>query len=79
MRACLPDSVDWNAVVAGNAQLYVRQRLGPANSLGHFKFELPNGDGIDLNDTLKKELFTQVARNLSEGCVRLEAAPRLAR
>ncbi len=72
-------SVDWKAVASGNAQAYVRQRPGPANSLGHFKFDLPNGDGIYLHDTPKKELFAQDERNLSHGCVRLEDAQRLAR
>ena len=74
-----PDSVDWRAVAAGNAQVYVRQLPGPANSLGHFKFDLPNGDGIYLHDTPKKELFAQDERSLSHGCVRLEDAQRLAR
>jgi murein L,D-transpeptidase YcbB/YkuD len=74
-----PESVDWKAVAAGNLKVYVRQRPGPANSLGHFKFDLPNGDGIYLHDTPKKELFAQEARNLSHGCVRLEDAQRLAR
>ena len=74
-----PDSVDWKAVAAGEAQVYVRQRPGPANSLGHFKFDLPNGDGIYLHDTPKKELFAQDNRDLSHGCVRLEDASRLAR
>ena len=61
------------------AKVYVRQRPGPANSLGQFKFDLPDGDGIYLHDTPKKELFAQEERNLSHGCVRLEDAPRLAR
>jgi murein L,D-transpeptidase YcbB/YkuD len=73
------DSVDWKAVAAGTTKVFVRQRPGPANSLGHFKFDLPNGDGIYLHDTPKKELFAQDQRNLSHGCVRLEDAPRLAR
>ena len=72
-------SVDWKAVAAGAAKVYVRQRPGPANSLGQFKFDLPDGDGIYLHDTPKKELFAQEERNLSHGCVRLEDAPRLAR
>src|SRR5690348_16589652 len=38
-----PESVDWNAVAAGTAQVYVRELPGPANSLGHYKFELPHG------------------------------------
>jgi murein L,D-transpeptidase YcbB/YkuD len=74
-----PDSVDWKAVAAGKAEVFVRQRPGPANSLGHFKFDVPNGGGIYLHDTPKKELFAQDQRALSHGCVRLEDAQRLAR
>ena len=73
-----PDSVDWKAVAAGQTRVFIRQRPGPANSLGHFKFELPNGDGIYLHDTPKKELFASDERALSHGCVRLEDAQRLA-
>jgi murein L,D-transpeptidase YcbB/YkuD len=73
-----PDQIDWRGVVAGTATVKVRQRPGPANSLGHFKFDLPNSDGIYLHDTPKKELFTQDQRALSHGCVRLEDAQRLA-
>lgn len=73
-----PDSVDWKAVAAGQAQVLVRQRPGPANSLGHYKFDLPHGDGIYLHDTPKKELFAQDDRSLSHGCVRLEDAEKLA-
>lgn len=72
------DSVDWKAVAAGTSQIYVRELPGPANSLGHFKFDLPNGDGIYLHDTPKKELFAQDDRSLSHGCVRVEDAERLA-
>jgi len=78
-RVLPASSVDWKAVATGRAQVYVRQRPGPANSLGHFKFDLPYGDGIYLHDTPKKELFAQDERNLSHGCVRLEDAQRLAR
>jgi murein L,D-transpeptidase YcbB/YkuD len=74
-----PESVDWHAVAAGTAKIFVRQQPGPANSLGRFKFEIPNGDGIYLHDTPKKELFAQEDRSLSHGCVRLEDAQRLAR
>jgi murein L,D-transpeptidase YcbB/YkuD len=78
-RVLAPDSVDWKAVAAGTADVFVRQRPGPANSLGRFKFDIPKSDGIYLHDTPKKELFAQDARNLSHGCVRLEDAQRLAR
>jgi murein L,D-transpeptidase YcbB/YkuD len=74
-----PDRIDWKAVAAGQEEILVRQRPGPANSLGQYKFELPDGDGIYLHDTPKKELFAQDQRNLSHGCVRLEDAQRLAR
>ena len=74
-----PDGVDWKAVAEGKAEVLVRQRPGPANSLGQVKFDLPDGDGIYLHDTPKKELFAQDARNLSHGCVRLEDAQKLAR
>lgn len=78
-RVIPADTVDWKAVAAGNQQIYVRELPGPANSLGHFKFDLPNGDGIYLHDTPKKELFAQDKRDLSHGCVRLEDAEKLAR
>jgi murein L,D-transpeptidase YcbB/YkuD len=78
-RVLSPDSIDWKAAAEGHVQVYIRQRPGPANSLGQVKFDLPDGDGIYLHDTPKKELFAQDARNLSHGCVRLEDAQKLAR
>ena len=78
-RVITPESVDWRAVASGDAAIYVRELPGPANSLGHFKFDLPHGEGIYLHDTPKKELFAQDERDLSHGCVRLEDAQRLAR
>ena len=74
-----PDDVDWKGVAAGNVVVKVRQKPGPANSLGRFKFDIPNSDGIYLHDTPKKELFALDVRSLSHGCVRLEDAPRLAK
>ena len=74
-----PDSVDWAKVAAGEAKAWVRQRPGPANSMGQVKFNLAYVEQIYLHDTPKKELFAQDQRNLSNGCVRLEDAPRFAR
>ena len=74
-----PDSIDWKAVADGRADVRVRQKPGPANSMGQMKFNLANAQGIFLHDTPKKELFAQDVRTLSNGCVRLEDAPRLAR
>ena len=74
-----PRAVDWKAVAAGRQTVKVRQLPGPGNSMGEVKFGFPNEHGIFLHDTPKKELFHSAARNLSNGCVRLEDAPRLAR
>ena len=74
-----PDDVEWEKVAAGEATVKIRQRPGPANSMGQMKFNLANAEGIYLHDTPKKELFAKDDRNLSNGCVRLEDAPRFAR
>lgn len=73
------EAVDWQAVADGREEVYVRQRPGPANSMGRIKFGFPNGDGIFLHDTPRKALFEEEDRSLSNGCVRLEDASRLAR
>jgi len=72
-------SVDWNAVADGREKIFIRQRPGPDNSMGHVKFGFGNEEGIFLHDTPRKELFETDQRALSHGCVRLEDAPRLAR
>lgn len=74
-----PSDLDWRAVAAGKATAFIRQRPGPTNSMGRIKFGFGNATGIFLHDTPKKELFAQDQRDLSNGCVRLEDAPRLAR
>ena len=74
-----PMSVDWRAVAAGRLQVNLRQRPGPANSMGKMKFMFPNSQGIWLHDTPEKEKIEDAARLQSNGCVRLEAAPRLER
>ena len=74
-----PESVDWQSVADGTALVYLRQLPGPGNSMGQVKFTIHNGNGIFLHDTPKKELFAQDRREFSNGCVRLEDAPRLAR
>ncbi len=74
-----PDSVDWQAVADGQATAYVRQKPGPANSMGEMKFSLAAGGQIYLHDTPRKDLFDAADRSLSAGCVRLEDADRFAR
>ncbi len=78
-RVVSPASVDWNGVVAGRVHVRLRQRPGPANSMGRMKFMFPNEQGIWLHDTPVKEKIEDASRLQSAGCVRLEDAPRLAR
>jgi murein L,D-transpeptidase YcbB/YkuD len=78
-RVIDPMSIDWRAVQAGRVQARLRQKPGPANSMGKMKFMFPNAQGIWLHDTPEKEKIEEAARLQSNGCVRLEAAPRFAR
>ena len=57
----------------------MRQKPGPANSMGRMKFMFPNKQGIWLHDTPEKEKIEDAARLESNGCVRLEDAPRFLR
>jgi murein L,D-transpeptidase YcbB/YkuD len=74
-----PASVDWKAVAKGDVHLLIRQAPGTWNSMGKLKFPFPNPEDIYLHDTPGKELFAKDLRDLSNGCVRLEDANRLAR
>ncbi|MFL6725089.1 MAG: L,D-transpeptidase family protein [Sphingomicrobium sp.] len=74
-----PMAVDWRAVAAGRVKVNLRQRPGPANSMGKMKFMFPNSQGIWLHDTPEKEKIEDAARLESNGCVRLEDAARFAR
>ena len=57
----------------------VRQRPGPGNALGKFKFVFPNDDDIYLHDTPADHLFSRARRDFSHGCIRLERPEDLAR
>jgi murein L,D-transpeptidase YcbB/YkuD len=56
----------------------VRQRPGPKNALGRFKFMFPNHDNIYLHDTPADHLFARSRRDFSHGCIRLERPRDLA-
>jgi murein L,D-transpeptidase YcbB/YkuD len=73
-----PMSIDWHAVAAGR-EVRMRQKPGPANSMGRMKFMFPNKQGIWLHDTPEREKIEDAARLQSNGCVRLEDAPRFER
>ena len=74
-----PDQIDWKAVAAGKKQIRVRQKPGPDNFMATMKIPFPNHDNIYLHDTPTKSLFAKAQRDLSNGCIRLEDAPRFAR
>jgi L,D-transpeptidase YcbB len=78
-RVIDPMSIDWRAVAAGRIQARLRQKPGPANSMGKMKFMFPNAQGIWLHDTPEREKIEEAARLQSNGCVRLEDAARLSR
>lgn len=73
------ESVDWKAVASGKTKLRIRQKPGPDNFMGVLKFPFPNPEDIYLHDTPAKALFAQSDRALSNGCVRVEDAKKLAR
>ncbi|MES2120591.1 MAG: L,D-transpeptidase family protein [Pseudomonadota bacterium] len=74
-----PMSINWKAVAAGQIKARLRQKPGPANSMGKMKFMFPNEQGIWLHDTPEREKIEDAARLQSNGCVRLEDAPRFLR
>jgi murein L,D-transpeptidase YcbB/YkuD len=53
---------------------WVVQQPGPKNSLGLVKFDMKNEHQIYLHDTPAKQLFQEVQRQRSHGCVRVEDA-----
>ena len=74
-----PSTIDWAAVAEGKEEVRIRQLPGRGNSMGAIKFMMPNDYGIYLHDTPDKALFQRDDRWLSNGCVRVEDAQKLAR
>lgn len=72
-----PATIDWKSVAAGKTAVQMRQKPGPANSMGKVKYMFPNSQGVWLHDTPSREHFAKDVRLVSSGCVRLEDAWRL--
>lgn len=53
---------------------WIVQQPGPKNSLGLVKFDMKNDHEIYLHDTPAKQLFSEVQRQRSHGCIRVEDA-----
>ena len=73
-----PASVDWNQIEPRTLPYRFRQDPGPSNPLGGVKFMFPNRFNVYLHDTPSKELFDEMARAFSSGCIRVEKASELA-
>lgn len=81
----VPRSIQ-NKEIAGKGGAYLRrnnmvwkdgwivQQPGPKNSLGLVKFDMQNEHQIYLHDTPAKQLFDEVQRQRSHGCVRVDDA-----
>ncbi|HMG10141.1 MAG TPA: L,D-transpeptidase family protein, partial [Mucilaginibacter sp.] len=69
-----------NMLITGkvNGLPVIKQKPGPANSLGLVKFLFPNSYSIYLHDTPSKSLFGESSRAFSHGCIRVGEPARLA-
>jgi L,D-transpeptidase YcbB len=57
----------------------VRQKPGPKNALGRYKFLFPNEFDVYLHDSPERHLFSRTSRDFSSGCIRLERPEDFAR
>lgn len=73
-----PAEINWESMNPGNFPYRLRQREGPANSLGIIKFQFENSEAVYLHDTNAKALFNTERRAYSHGCVRVGKADELA-
>ncbi|MDE9444889.1 L,D-transpeptidase [Xenorhabdus bovienii] len=73
-----PSSINWEVTTPNNFPYRIRQAPGPTNSLGRFKFNMPNSEAIYLHDTPNQASFSREMRAVSSGCVRVNKAPELA-
>ena len=73
-----PDDIDWSMIDPGTFQWRFRQEPGPWNSLGRIKFIFPNQFHVYIHDTPNRELFKQVERAFSHGCIRVQHPLELA-
>ena len=72
-----PYSVDWSQYNK-NIPYKIVQGSGDANALGVLKFHFDNKYSVYLHDTNQRYLFSNAARSLSHGCVRVQEWEKLA-
>jgi L,D-transpeptidase YcbB len=71
-----PRSVNWSQTDIRAFHVY--QPSGNANALGVVKFLFPNKHAVYLHDTPTKNLFNNVSRAYSHGCIRIRNPVRFA-
>jgi murein L,D-transpeptidase YcbB/YkuD len=65
-----PAAIDW--FHADATKIKFKQDPGPQNALGLVRIDMQNEHGVYMHDTPMKQLFQQVSRPFSAGCVRVE-------
>ncbi len=73
-----PEDIDWSKISLKDPHVRIQQSPGRNNSLGRFKFNMPNADAIYLHDTPNHNSFNKDVRALSSGCIRVNKASVLA-
>lgn len=68
----------WSDIAKGAFPYRLVQKPGVKNTLGRYKFYLPNDFSIYLHDTATPKLFQKANRALSSGCIRVEKVKLLA-
>ncbi|SES78612.1 L,D-transpeptidase [Thorsellia anophelis] len=72
------DDILWENVSADSFPFAIRQSPGSGNSLGRYKFDMPNDQAIYLHDTPNHNLFKKDIRAISSGCIRVNKSTELA-
>lgn len=73
-----PNAIEWGKIKKTYQPYTIVQDAGAANSLGRIKFNFGNPFSVYLHDTNAKGVFSQHARAVSHGCVRVQNPLRLA-
>lgn len=71
-------SIDWSEVSPKDVNFRFQQSPGGGNSLGRYKFNMPNSQAIYLHDTPNHRLFDKASRAISSGCIRVNQSTELA-
>ena len=65
-------TIDWRKIVPAEFPYAIRQLPGPSTALGALMLDSPNDFDVYLHDTPNKKRFESDAREISNGCVRVQ-------